>query len=226
MKNVVENYQKVKENIASAALKSGRQEKDITLVVVSKNRSWEDVLAVYQENCRDFGESRIQEFALKAKQAPSDLRWHMIGSLQKNKVKSIIGAFSLIHSVDSLELAQKISLHSHKSGLSTSILLQVNTSGEITKHGLNPEGWRRVFEELIALPALSIEGLMTIAPLTNDKKQIHTCFSQLREFRDELSGLIPDKTQLRHLSMGMSHDYLIAIEEGATLLRVGSAIFE
>lgn len=222
---IAENYVRLKENIASTALKSDRQPSDITLVAVSKTHPWEQVQPVYQEGCRDFGESRLQEYLQKVPQAPSDVQWHFIGSLQKNKVKRAIGEFALIHSVDSLELAKMINLCSQEAHVCTPILLQVNTSGEASKHGLSSEEWHKAFEEVSALPALSVQGLMTMAPFTSNERAIHSCFSRLREFRDKLQLLAGDKDKLHHLSMGMSHDYVIAIQEGATILRVGSAIF-
>ncbi|MBA3958663.1 MAG: YggS family pyridoxal phosphate-dependent enzyme [Parachlamydiaceae bacterium] len=196
----------------------------IQLVAVSKGHPIESILSVYQTGCRDFGENRIQEALEKQTKMPSDIRWHMIGTLQLNKVRKAIGKFTLIHSVDTPELAQKISSCSLEQNLKTAILLQVNTSGELSKHGLSVEQWRKAFASVLALPGVHIEGLMTIAPLVEDKETIRRCFASLREFRDELEKQY--KISLPKLSMGMSHDYQIAIQEGATLLRIGSAIFK
>lgn len=182
------------------------------LVVVTKNQPISKVLEVYQAGCRDFGENRIQEALLKIGEVPADVHWHFIGTLQKNKVNKAIGKFALIHSVDSYALAEKIS----QSG-GAKILLQVNTSGEVSKHGLSIEEWRPSLESLFSLPNLQIEGLMTMAPLTEDTAIIRQTFRKLRLFAEEL--------KLPELSMGMSHDFEIALEEGATLVRIGSALF-
>lgn len=196
----------------------------VTLVAVSKGFSWENVKPAYDAGCRNFGENRIQEALPKIEEAPKDIQWHFIGPLQLNKVRKAIGRFVLIHSVDDPKLAKKISECSLEVNLVTSILLQVNTSGEESKQGLSPTEWREAFKEVKDLPGISIRGLMTIAPLTEDKERIRSCFADLRLFRDEL---VDDyKISLPDLSMGMSHDYHLAIEEGATLLRIGSQIFK
>lgn len=205
----------VLEKIKVAAIKSGRSLDEITLVIVTKNHTWEEILPLYEQGFLDFGENRVQE-AL-SKMGPVNVRWHLIGNLQKNKVKKVIGKFHLIHSVDSLELAKTLSKASGESHLTTRILLQVNVSGEATKQGLSPQEWEMHKGEVLALPHLAIEGLMTMAPLTEDKALIRSVFRNLRAMRDQWG--------LMHLSMGMSHDFEIAIEEGSTLLRIGSAIF-
>jgi len=189
-------------------------------VVVTKNHPLEDVLDLYEAGCRHFGENRVQEALSKVEGAPSDIQWHFIGTLQKNKVPKVLGSFSLIHSVDSPDLAEAISKRSQEM---TPVLLQVNTSGEATKHGLSPEQWLQTIEQVNCLPNLDIRGLMTMAPFTEDKAIIRSCFACLRKFRDQLESELGK--ELPHLSMGMSHDYQVAIEEGATLLRIGSAVF-
>lgn len=145
--------------------------------------------------------------------------------MQSNKAAKAVSSFQLIHSVDTPALARKISQAGEARGFGTSILLQVNTSGEASKHGLSDEGWEAALPEMNQLPFLKIEGLMTMAPLTEDQTVIRTCFRNLRELRDQWSTRMKDPAAFKHLSMGMSHDYLIAIEEGATLLRIGTAIF-
>lgn len=187
--------------------------KNVKLVAVTKNVPVEDISLVYELGCRDFGENRVQDALPKIEELPPDIRWHFIGTLQKNKVKKVVGNFALIHSVDSVELAQEIS----KQGIDTAILLQVNTSGEASKKGFTADEFRRDLAMIQKMPYIQVKGLMTMAPLTEDVDQIRMCFRRLRELRDE-SGL-------KELSMGMSHDYKIAIEEGATIVRVGSAIF-
>ncbi len=226
MRSAADNYQRIQEEIAAAVQRCGRAPSEINLIAVSKGYSWDHIFPVYGSGCRHFGENRIQEALLKISEAPSDINWHMIGPLQKNKVNKAIGKFTLIHSVDSIELAQKISMCSVGAGKTTSILLQVNTSGEKTKHGLNEEGWRDQFESLLHLPGISLEGLMTMASLIENEAIIRNCFARLRLFKDELISKFGLKTSFRHLSMGMSHDYRYAIAEGATLLRIGTAIFK
>lgn len=189
----------------------------ITVIAVSKQRSLAEIDEVYSQGCRNFGENRIPEVLEKISQAPSDINWHFIGPLQKNKVNKAIGHFALIHSVDTPELAEKIDHTSFEKEVKTSILLQVNTSGEMSKQGLNPEEWRTHLEKVFLLKNIEVKGLMTMAPLTEDLEWIRRTFRALRKFGEEL--------KLPLLSMGMSHDYEIAIEEGANLLRIGTAIF-
>ena len=203
--------------IARIARECGRDPTGITLVAVSKGYPWEQVEQAYRLGCRDFGENRLLEAFEKKAQAPSDVCWHFIGNLQKNKVRKAVGAFVLIHSVDSLELAEKISECSEEQGIATKILLQVNTSGEQTKHGQTPEEWRRDLERVMSLRGVNIEGLMTMAPFVEDEGVIRKCFSDLHVLKQEFG--------LHHLSMGMSHDYPIAIQEGATLLRLGTVLW-
>lgn len=223
--SVYQKYCQIKENISHAAKQSGRDPDEITLIAVSKGYSWEAVQPAYEAGCRDFGESRIQEAMTKMDQAPNDIRWHFIGTLQKNKVRKVIESFSLIHSVDSVELAQKIAACSQELGIVTRVLLEVNTSGESSKHGLSPDDWKTDFLKINQLEDVSIEGLMTMAPYVEDVAIIKQCFGRLDELRKELQKM-KGGSSLRHLSMGMSHDYLLAIETGATLLRVGTALFE
>lgn len=213
-------YTKILQEISNLAVQYGRDPKEISLVAVSKGCISEDILLPYHSGCRDFGENRVVDLLSKMPTLPSDIRWHMIGTLQTNKVKKVIGKCALIHSVDNLHLAQTISDNSTAVGVITPVLLQVNTSGEPTKHGVSPQEWKKHFESAYRLPGIRIEGLMTIAPLITDEKQIRHCFAKLRFLRDELAV-----ESLHHLSMGMSHDYPLAIAEGATILRIGSSIF-
>jgi pyridoxal phosphate enzyme (YggS family) len=218
------HYQKTLRDVHRIALENGRNPEDIAVIAVTKGYSHRAVLSAYSEGCRDFGESRMQEVLEKKVLTPKDIQWHLIGTLQSNKAKKAIGQFVLIHSVDNPKLAQKLSQCSQEAGVTTRILLQVNTSGEISKHGLNINQWRECFSEVVQFPFLKIEGLMTMAPLTDDLEQVRGCFAKLRHFRDELRAKMG--LALPHLSMGMSHDYPIAIAEGATLLRIGTAMFE
>ncbi|MGA8165564.1 MAG: YggS family pyridoxal phosphate-dependent enzyme [Waddliaceae bacterium] len=216
--SVADRYCHLLESIQEIALKCGRDPKEIALIAVTKGHSLDDVMPAYEAGCRDFGENRLQEGLGKIAEAPQDLHWHLIGTLQKKKVSKAIGPFALIHSVDTWELAQKISQQSEKRGVVTPVLLQANTSGEEAKHGLSSEGWKLIFDDVKKLPGIVVQGWMTMAPFVDDENLIGRTFSRLRELRDELQPT-------GHLSMGMTHDYPIAIAEGATLLRIGTAIF-
>lgn len=219
------NYAAVAQKVREKALSCGRKPEEVNVIAVSKNISLESIQTAYQEGCREFGESRIQESLGKIVELPNDCIWHFIGTLQSNKVGKVISSFQLIHSVDTLQLARKISQASQDRGIKTSILLQVNTSGEASKHGLSPEGWEQALDAINQLPGIKVEGLMTMAPFTDDQQIIRNCFHKLYILRENWRSRVKDPFIFQHLSMGMSHDYLIAIEEGATLLRIGSAIF-
>lgn len=223
--SVPTHFGQVAQIVREKALACGRPPQEISLVAVSKNCPVESIASAYEEGCKLFGESRVLEALDKIPQLPSDCLWHLIGSLQKNKVSKAISAFQLIHSVDTPELAQKISQASQAQNLTTAILLQVNTSGELTKHGLSPLEWERSLDFINELPHLKIEGLMTMAPFTEDEQVIRSCFRSLYQLRERWRSQIKEPALFQQLSMGMSHDFLIAIEEGATLLRIGSAIF-
>lgn len=224
MKSIADNYRRIKEDISNTALKCGRDPSEIKLVVVSKGHPIEQIQIVYNEGCRDFGENRVQEALEKIPAAPMDIYWHMIGTLQINKIKKSLGKFAMYHSIDTPELAYRIAKSSQELDLITPVLLQVNTSGESTKQGLSLEAWKWAFEEIMKLSGIKIEGLMTMAPYVVEESIIRECFSRLRLFNDELKKAY--KIDLPELSMGMSHDYRLAIAEGATILRIGSAIFD
>lgn len=193
--------------------------KDITLVAVTKHHSVQEIKDLYDAGCRVFGENKLQEALPKIQEMPADCSWHMIGTLQKNKVRKAIESFMLIESVDNPELAEKISSVSQELGQVTPVLLQVNVSEEKSKHGLSINDWKEAYPRVKELPGIRIDGLMTMAPFIDDKPYIRRCFSRLRRLRDELPGIG------HHLSMGMSHDYKEAIAEGATIVRIGSLLF-
>lgn len=220
----MDHYCKIIKEINEIARKCHRSPEEIAVVAISKGSSLEEIVRIYGEGCRAFGENRIQEVLPKIVAAPQDIHWHFVGPLQQNKVKKAIGKFDLIHSVDSNELAYRLSLESQKGGVTTNILLQINTSGEMTKQGFTPSQCKAEFERIIGYPHLCVKGFMTMAPLTDNKTMIRDCFRQLRDLKCELAEATG--YPLIHLSMGMSQDYAIAIEEGATLLRIGSAIFK
>ena len=220
-----DRYLAILSHVEALARQNGRNLADITVICVSKNHLWEEVESIQKAGCQHFGESRVQEALEKMEKGAAHLHWHLIGTLQKNKVNKVIGKFSLIHSVDQFDLAIKISEASIQQHSKTPILLQVNTSGETTKHGEPPEEWKRQIEPLLLLPGIELKGLMTMAPLTTNQKVIRKTFADLRLFKEELEK-ITGKGTLPHLSIGMSNDYPLAIAEGATLLRIGSAIFK
>jgi len=220
---IAENLERVNARIAQAAAKSKRSADDIELVAVTKTHSAETVREGIDAGHLLFGESKVQEARAKIPLLPSNLRWHLVGHLQRNKVRHALPLFELIHSVDSFELAQAIDRIAHDDGLHPRILLEVNVASEASKFGFQPDKLRQEMESLLALPRLSIEGLMCIPPLGQDAEASRKYFLTLRELRNSFENEFALK--LPHLSMGMTNDYTVAIEEGATLIRVGTAIF-
>ncbi|MEC7839396.1 MAG: YggS family pyridoxal phosphate-dependent enzyme [Chlamydiota bacterium] len=222
---VTDNYLTLRSHIDEIANRCGRDSNEITLVSVSKRFPWNHAQPAYDAGCKVFGENNVQEALDKMLIAPEDVEWHLIGSLQRKKVNKVVGKFSLIHSVDSVALAEKIALRSKDLGVTTHILLQVNVSGEESKHGFTEMDLFDNLEYLKGLNGVSIDGLMTMAPFTDDSTIIRQSFKGLRVCLEKANALLPEGLRMNQLSMGMSHDYAIAIEEGATLLRIGSAIF-
>ncbi len=223
MEEIAANLERVRERIAVAAKKSGRSPEEIELVAVSKAHPAEQVQAAVEAGQLLFGESRVQEARAKIPLLPSRLRWHFIGHLQKNKIRHALPLIELFHGIDSLAVAQDMQRIAEEEGIQPRILLEVNVAGEASKHGFTPEALRRDLEAILSLGRLTTEGLMAIPPLAPEAEASRRYFVMLRELRDELeSGL---NVRLPQLSIGMSGDYLVAIEEGATLVRVGTAIF-
>ncbi|PYK22764.1 MAG: YggS family pyridoxal phosphate-dependent enzyme [Verrucomicrobia bacterium] len=223
MTSVAENLERVREQIARAAAKSGRTTDDVELVAITKTHPADKVREAIETGQTLFGESRVQEARAKIPELPSNLRWHFVGHLQKNKIRHALPLFEMIHSVDSLALAQDMNRVAEEEGMHPRVLLQVNVAGEGSKFGFSPDKLRHQMEELLALPRLSILGLMTIPPLAEEAEASRKYFVQLRELRDRVQTDF--RVDLAQLSMGMTQDYAIAIEEGATLVRVGTAIF-
>ena len=223
MINIEANLNRVRNEIAQAAQVSGRTMADIELVAVTKTHPAEIVREAIGVGQVVFGESKVQEARAKIPLLPSNLRWHFIGHLQKNKIRHALPLFEMIHSVDSLDLAQAIDRIAHEDGLHPRILLEVNVAGEGSKFGFKAPALRAELESLLMLPRLSIEGLMCIPPLAEEAEGSRKYFVELRELRDALEKQFQIK--LSQLSMGMTHDYSVAVEEGATLVRVGTAIF-
>jgi PLP dependent protein len=219
------NIDHVRSTIAEAAMGVGRAPEEITLVAVSKSKPVELVQMTYNVGVTDFGENRVQEALPKiAAFHPQGLHWHMIGHLQSNKAGKVVNPFYCVHSVDSLHLAQALNRHASEQGKRLSVLLQVNVSGEASKEGMAPAEASALARQIVALPHIQVEGLMTIAPLTEDPEQVRPVFRALRLLREQLRAELP-QCPWRHLSMGMTDDYSVAIEEGATIVRIGRAIF-
>jgi len=221
--NIEANLNRVRNEIAQAAQVSGRNITDIELVAVTKTHSAEIVREAISAGQTLFGESKVQEARVKIPLLPSNLRWHFIGHLQKNKIRHALPLFEMIHSIDSLDLAQAIDRVAQEDGLHPRILLEVNVAGEGSKFGFKSATLRAQLESLLMLPRLSIEGLMCIPPLAEEAETSRMYFVELRELRDALEKEF--EVKLPQLSMGMTNDYRVAVEEGATLVRVGTAIF-
>jgi pyridoxal phosphate enzyme (YggS family) len=221
--SVAENLEHVREQIEEAMAKARRLVDDIELVAISKTHDAVRVREAIDAGQQLFGESRVQEARMKIPELPSNLRWHFVGHLQKNKIRHALPLFELFHSVDSRALAEQMDRVASEDGMHPRVLLEVNVSGEGSKFGFEPEKLRPEMEALLALPRLSIEGLMTIPPLAEEAEPSRKFFVRLRELRDSLEKEFDLK--LPQLSMGMTNDFPIAVEEGATLVRVGTAIF-
>jgi PLP dependent protein len=223
---VASNLQSVRSRIDAAARRAGRDPSDIRLIAVSKTFSVDHVRAAWTAGQRDFGENKVQEALQKIGEASDmEIRWHLIGHLQTNKAKKAATAFACIHSVDSVDLLKKLDAAAAEHGASPEVLVQLDLAGEETKFGARADDARRIVEAAAAARAVRATGLMLIPPWNEDQEQTRPWFVQLRELRDRwLADGIP-QAALRHLSMGMSHDFEAAVEEGATMVRVGTAIF-
>jgi len=221
--NIEANLNRVRDEIAQAAKVSGRNVTDVELVAVTKTHPAEVVREAIGAGQLLFGESKVQEARAKIPLLPSHLRWHFIGHLQKNKIRHALPLFEMIHSVDSLGLAQAIDCIAQENGLHPRILLEVNFAGEGSKFGFKTTTLRAELESLLMLSRLSIEGLMCIPPLAEEPEASRRYFVELRELRDAIEKEF--QVKLPQLSMGMTNDYSVAVEEGATLVRVGTAIF-
>jgi len=223
---ISKNIANVKEQIKQACIASNRAEESVSLIAVSKTKPLSMLEEAYDAGCRDFGENKVQELVDKYEKMPKDIRWHMIGHLQRNKVKYLIGKVYLIQSVDSLRLAEEISKESVKHGVNTSILIEVNVAGEETKFGLSDiEEVISLVNEIAALPGISIKGLMTVAPYTDTPESNRQFFKLLKQLSVDIMQKNIDNVCMDILSMGMSGDYQIAVSEGATYVRVGTGIF-
>ena len=220
-----EALEQIKEDIIKHAKISGRKSEDITLIAVSKTYPAEAIEEAISLGCEHFGENKVQELMNKVDEVKGNPKWHLIGHLQTNKVKYVIGHVELIHSVDSLKLAQEIEKQSAKKGVVTSILIEVNVAKEDSKHGIYVEDVLELVKAIAQLPHVKIEGFMTVAPFTEDPEENRPIFKALYDLSVDIQKQNIDNISTSILSMGMSNDYKIAIEEGATLIRIGTALF-
>jgi PLP dependent protein len=221
LSSIEKGYAAVKSAIATAAKVSGRDPQSVRLIAVSKTVGIEEVRLAYNLGIHDFGENRVQDAAEKVKDLP-EAKWHFIGHLQSNKVKDVLPFYSLIHSLDRKSLANALQNYAEKMGMTVDVLLQVNVSGEKSKYGLAPDELPSFLDYLCDLKKIRLCGLMTMAPYVEDAEEARPYFRQLRQLRDHYSFSCPD---LKELSMGMTNDYKVAVEEGATIVRIGTAIF-
>lgn len=220
-----ENIQAVEEAIEDACQRSGREREAVTLIAVSKTKPLSMLREAYEAGARDFGENKVQELMDKIPEMPSDVRWHMIGHLQRNKVKYIVDKVYMIHSVDSLRLAEEISREALKKNVTVKILLEVNVAGEESKFGTTVSETAALAEKIAKLPAVQIDGLMTIAPFVEDPEDNRIYFQKLKQLSVDIIRRNIDNINMNVLSMGMTGDYSVAVEEGATCVRVGTGIF-
>ena len=220
-----ENLAQVEKNIELACKKAGRDRSEVTLIAVSKTKPVEMLQEIYDEGIRDFGEDKVQELDQKMPVMPEDIKWHMIGHLQRNKVKYIAGKVALIHSVDTYRLAEEINIQAKKKNVIIPILIEVNIAQEESKFGTSKEDAILLVEEISKLENVRIKGLMTIAPNVSDPEENRLYFRGIKQLSVDIRNKNIDNVSMDILSMGMTGDYMVAIEEGATMVRVGTGIF-
>ncbi|MEI3266509.1 MAG: YggS family pyridoxal phosphate-dependent enzyme [Frisingicoccus sp.] len=222
---IKENVAEVEARIQAACKRAGRRREEVTLIAVSKTKPVSDIYEVIETGIKDYGENKVQEMCDKMEIIQEPLNWHMIGHLQRNKVKYIVDKAKLIHSVDSLRLAQQISQEAIKKEVEVDILIEVNVAEEASKFGLSTEEVIQMIEAIAKLPAVHIKGLMTVAPFTDNPEDNRPYFRNLKQLAVDIDGKNIDNVTMSVLSMGMTGDYEVAIEEGATMVRVGTGIF-
>lgn len=220
--DIAENLNKVQQRVAAACARAGRDVSSVTLVTVSKGHPSDVVRAAADLGLSLFGENRVQEAKIKIGQCPNRLQWHLIGHLQSNKCRDAVHFFSMIQSVDSLALAQELNKWAEKSAKTMPVLLEINVAGESSKFGFPPASLLAELKEINALPKIEVHGLMTVAPWTPEPEKVRPVFRQLAQLKKQCEEILG--APLPHLSMGMSGDFEVAVEEGATMIRVGSAI--
>lgn len=219
------NLQEVEKKIQEACARVNRSRDEITLIAVSKTKPISMLTEAYELGVRDFGENKVQELSEKYPQMPSDIRWHLIGHLQRNKVRQVIDKATLIHSVDSIRLAEAIEHEAAKKDIVVNILLEVNVAEEESKFGFKTEELLSAVKQISTYPHLRIKGLMTIAPFVENPEENRTVFAHLHKLSVDIAEKNIDNVSVDILSMGMTNDYQVAIEEGATMIRVGTGIF-
>lgn len=221
-----ENLALVEENVRKACEKAGRKREEVTLIAVSKTKPVEMLEEIYDAGVRDFGENKVQELTDKIEKMPKDMKWHMIGHLQRNKVKYLVGNnIALIHSVDSYRLAEEINIQAKKKNVIVPILVEVNIAEEESKFGISAEDAIQLVEEIAELENVQIKGLMTIAPYVVDAEENRLYFRKIKQLSVDIRNKNIHNVSMEILSMGMTGDYMVAIEEGATMVRVGTGIF-
>ncbi|MBQ4339742.1 MAG: YggS family pyridoxal phosphate-dependent enzyme [Firmicutes bacterium] len=226
LSKIHENLDVLEKQIQAACDKCGRKREEVLLIGVTKTRTADEVNEAVAWGITDVGENKVQEIMDKYDHVPGDVKWHMIGHLQTNKVKYIIDKVALIHSVDKLKLAEEIDKRAKDHGLIAEVLVEVNAAGEESKFGTDIDGAKKLIEDVRTnCKNIKIKGLMTIAPFTEDPEDVRVYFKELKELFDEYKDIKDENMDFEHLSMGMSGDYAVAIEEGATMIRVGTAIF-
>ena len=222
---ITENLEQVRKNIEEACRAVNRDPGEVTLISVSKTKPVSMLQEAYDAGSRDFGENKVQEIMDKYPQLPSDIRWHMIGHLQRNKVKYIVGQVALIHSVDSYRLAEEINIQAKKKNIIVPILVEVNIAHEESKFGISEEDAIQLVEEIAELENVRIKGLMTIAPYVENAEDNRLYFRKIKDLSVDIAAKNIDNVSMEILSMGMTGDYEVAIEEGTTMVRVGTGIF-
>ena len=225
MEDFKKNLEIIEENICKACEKAGRERSEVTLIAVSKTKPLEDLQAVYDLNIRDFGENKVQELTGKIEAMPDDIKWHMIGHLQRNKVKYIVDKVELIHSVDSLRLAEEISKQAIKKNVNVNILVEINIGDEESKFGISADEVKVLVRDIAKLDNIKIQGLMCVAPYVVDSEENRAFFHKIKDLSVDIMKENIDNVSMNVLSMGMSNDYQVAIEEGATMVRIGSNLF-
>ena len=222
---IKDNLRTVEEKINAACRRSGIARGDVKLIAVSKTKPVEMLREAYDLGCRDFGENKVQELLDKYDKLPKDVRWHMIGHLQRNKVKYIVDKVYMIHSVDSMRLAEEISKEAAKKNVIVSVLVEINVANEESKFGASVNEAVSLVENISKLPNIVVKGLMTIAPYVENSKENRLYFAKLKQIYVDIIHKNIDNVSMEELSMGMTGDYEVAIEEGATYIRVGTGIF-
>ncbi|MCR5353989.1 MAG: YggS family pyridoxal phosphate-dependent enzyme [Lachnospiraceae bacterium] len=220
-----DNLKEIENRVQAACARAGRSREEVTLIAVSKTKPIEDLTEIYNAGVRDFGENKVQELTDKIEKMPNDIKWHMIGHLQRNKVKYIIDKVELIHSVDSFRLAEEINIQAKKKGIVVPILVEVNIADEESKFGVSKEDAMELVKQIATLDGLTVKGLMSIAPYVVDSEENRPYFHKIKDLSVDISNENIDNVSMDILSMGMSGDFEVAIEEGATMVRVGTGIF-